>query len=139
MEMNKYTLDACALIALLNREPGYEEINHLLLKAELGEISVCINLVNLLEVYYDRIKMSNLERADIFLDTIYNSSIEILELQNKDIVKNAGRLKASYKMSLADSFALSTAIYKQATLITADHHEFDKVEQNENINFLWLR
>ena len=137
--MNKYTLDACALIALLNREPGYEEINHLLLKAELGEISVCINLVNLLEVYYDRIKMSNLERADIFLDTIYNSSIEILELQNKDIVKNAGRLKASYKMSLADSFALSTAIYKQATLITADHHEFDKVEQNENINFLWLR
>jgi predicted nucleic acid-binding protein len=93
----------------------------------------------LLEVYYDRINISNLERADIFLETIYNSSVEILEQQNKEIVKNAGRLKANYKMSLADSFALSTAIYKQATIITADHHEFDKVEQNENINFLWLR
>ncbi|MCL2281999.1 MAG: PIN domain-containing protein [Fibromonadales bacterium] len=137
--MNKYVLDACALIALLDREPGYEDVNHLLLKAELGEVSIHINLVNLLEVYYDRIKISNLERADIFLETIYNSSIEILELQNKEILKNAGRLKSNYKMSLAGSFVLSTAIYKQATIITADHHEFDKIEQNENINFLWLR
>ncbi|MDR3000324.1 MAG: type II toxin-antitoxin system VapC family toxin [Fibromonadaceae bacterium] len=136
---NKYILDACALIALLNRESGYEEINHLLLKAELGEISVCINLVNLLEVYYDRIKISNLERADIFLETIYNSSIEILEQQNKEIVRNAGRLKANYKMSLADSFVLSTAIYRQAVVVTADHHEFDKIEQNEDISFLWIR
>jgi PIN domain nuclease of toxin-antitoxin system len=134
-----YVLDACALIALLNRETGYEEINHLLLKAELGEVSICMNIVNLLEVYYDRINISNLEKADIFLETIYNSSVEILEQQNKEILKNAGRLKASYKMSLADSFALSTAVCKQATIITADHHEFDKVEQNEDINFLWIR
>jgi predicted nucleic acid-binding protein len=95
--------------------------------------------VNLLEVYYDRINISNVERADVFLETIYNSSIEILEQQNREIVKNAGKLKANYKMSLADSFALSTAIYEQATIVTADHHEFDKVEQNEDINFLWIR
>jgi len=137
--MNKYILDACALIALLDRESGYEEISNLLLKAELGEVSVYINLVNLLEVYYDRIKISNLDRADMFLETIYNSSIEILELQNKEILRNAGRLKSNYKMSLADSFALSTAIYKQATIITADHHEFDKIEQNEDISFFWVR
>ena len=139
MEMSKYVLDACALIALLDREPGYEEINHLLLKAELGEVSVYINFVNLLEVYYDRIKISSLERADIFLETIYNSSIEVLEMQNKEILRNAGRLKSSYKMSLADSFALSTAIYKQATIITADHHEFDIIEQKEKISFHWVR
>jgi len=137
--MSKYVLDACALIALLDREPGYEEINHLLLKAELGEVSVYINFVNLLEVYYDRIKISSLERADIFLETIYNSSIEVLEMQNKEILRNAGRLKSSYKMSLADSFALSTAIYKQATIITADHHEFDIIEQKEKISFHWVR
>ncbi|MDR0515549.1 MAG: hypothetical protein LBH25_00720 [Fibromonadaceae bacterium] len=65
--MSKYVLDACALIALLNKESGYEEINHLLLKAELGEVHICMNIV------------------------------------------------------------------------TADHHEFDKVEQNEDINFLWIR
>ena len=137
--MDKYVLDACALIALLDSEPGYEKVSNLLFEAESGEISVYINIVNLLEVYYDRINVSSLERADIFLEAIYNSYIEILELQNKEIVKNAGRLKANYKMSLADSFALSSAIYKQATIITADHHEFDKIEQNEYINFLWIR
>lgn len=139
MKTDKYILDACALIALLNKEPGYEEINNLLLQAEHGELSVCINIVNLLEVYYDRIKISGLEKANTFLETIYNSFIEILEQQNKEILKNAGRLKVNYKISLADSFALSTAIYRQATIITADHHEFDNIEKNENINFLWIR
>jgi PIN domain nuclease of toxin-antitoxin system len=139
MKVDKYVLDACALITLLDKELGCEKINRLLSQTELGEKSICINIVNLLEVYYDRIKVSNQQRADMFLETIYNSSIEILEWQNKEIVKNAGRLKASYKMSLADSIALSTAIYKQATLITADHHEFDKVEQAEDIKFLWVR
>jgi len=139
MEIDTYVLDACALIALLDKEPGYEKINHLLSQAKRKEISVCINIVNLLEVYYDRINVSNQQRADIFLEAAYNSSIEILELQNKEIVRNAGRLKANYKMSLADSFALATAIYKQATIVTADHHEFDIVEQTEDINFLWVR
>jgi predicted nucleic acid-binding protein len=139
MKTNNYVLDACALIALLDKEPGYEEIGHLLLKAELDELSVCINIVNLLEVYYDRIKISNLERANIFLEIIYDSSIEILEQQSKEILKNAGKLKAAYKISLADAFALSTAICREATIVTADHHEFDKIEQNEDINFLWMR
>ena len=167
--MNKFVLDACALITLLNKESGYEKINDLLTRAELREISVCINMVNLLEVYYDRnetprrkqrgivsgitlffspqaagnlpleIKVSNLERADMFLETIYDSYIEILEQQNKEILRNAGILKAKYKISLADSFALSTAIYKKAVLITTDHHEFDIIEQNKDIDFLWIR
>jgi predicted nucleic acid-binding protein len=139
MKMDKFVLDACALITLLNKESGYEKINDLLTRAELREISVCINMVNLLEVYYDRIKVSNLERADMFLETIYDSYIEILEQQNKEILRNAGILKAKYKISLADSFALSTAIHKQAALITTDHHEFDIIEQNKDINFLWIR
>ena len=54
-------------------------------------------------------------------------------------MRNAGVLKSKYKMSLAASFALSTAIYKQAEIVTADHHEFNIVEQSENIKFFWLR
>ena len=139
MKMNKFVLDACALISLLNKEQGYEKIRNLMIGAELGEVSVYMNSVNLLEVYYDRIKVNGADVADAFLETVYGSYIEILENQNKDILRNAGMLKAKYKMSLADSFALSTAISKQATIITSDHHEFDVVEQNENIKFLWLR
>ena len=135
----RYVLDACALITLLNREQGYEKINGLLMLAQSQEVSVCMNVVNLLEVYYDRIRVCGQKRADVFLETIYNSDIEILEQQNKAILKNAGILKANYKMSLADAFALATAIYKRATIITSDHHEFDVIEQKENIKFLWIR
>jgi PIN domain nuclease of toxin-antitoxin system len=139
MKMNEYVLDACALITLLNKEQGYEKINGLLTMAQSQEVFVCMNVVNLLEVYYDRIRVCGHKRADMFLETIYNSHIEILEQQNKAILKNAGILKTNYKISLADSFALSTAIYKQATIVTSDHHEFDMVEQKENIKFLWVR
>jgi len=137
--MSKYILDACALITLLNKETGFEKIRDLMTQAESGEVSVCVNIVNLLEVYYDRIKTSSVERADAFLETTYNSCIEVLEHQNKEIIRTAGKLKANYKMSLADSFALATAVCQKAVVVTCDHHEFDIVEQNECINFLWLR
>jgi predicted nucleic acid-binding protein len=42
-------------------------------------------------------------------------------------------------MSLADSFALATALCRGAALVTADHHEFDAVEQAEPVGFLWFR
>jgi predicted nucleic acid-binding protein len=43
----------------------------------------------------------------------------------------AGRLKPLYKISFADAFALSTASITNSELVTADHHEMDKIQQNE--------
>ena len=42
-------------------------------------------------------------------------------------------------LSLADSLALAETKINNASLLTADHHEFDIVEQKENISFCWLR
>ena len=55
------------------------------------------------------------------------------------IFMEAGRLKASYKISLADSIALAQAFVVDGELITADHHEFDVIEGKENITFQWIR
>jgi predicted nucleic acid-binding protein len=66
--------------------------------------------------------------------------ITILSDISDAIFEEAGRLKASYKVSFADTFALATASVTDATLLTADHHEMDAVEQNEqNIKFHWVR
>jgi predicted nucleic acid-binding protein len=51
----------------------------------------------------------------------------------------AGRLKASYRISLADAVALAEASVSGGALLTSDHHEFDAIEQKENIRFLWIR
>jgi len=56
-----------------------------------------------------------------------------------EIFMEAGRLKASYKISLADSFALAEASTSGGILLTADHHEFDAVEKRENISIFWIR
>ena len=61
-----FVLDACALIAMFNLEAGAAKVRNLILRAAAGEheTEVCISPVNLLEVYYDRIKVAGHERAD---------------------------------------------------------------------------
>jgi predicted nucleic acid-binding protein len=53
----------------------------------------------------------------------------------EEIFMEAGRLKASYKISLADSILLAESIISGGTLLTADHHEFD---DHGEIKFLWI-
>jgi len=48
-------------------------------------------------------------------------------------------LKATYKISLADSIATACASIYYAELVTADHHELDEIASKENIKFLWIR
>ena len=65
--------------------------------------------------------------------------INIYHEISDEIFTEAGRLKASYKISLADSVALAQAIVSGGALLTADHHEFDAIEKHEKIRFEWIR
>ena len=46
--------------------------------------------------------------------------------------KEAGKLKAGGRISLADAFAVTLAARDGATLLTSDHHEFDPLLAAEN-------
>ena len=72
------------------------------------------------------------------LNHIKELNIIIGEFTDK-IFLEAGRLKATYRISLADSIALAEAIVSDGILLTADHHEFDLIETSEEIKFLWIR
>jgi predicted nucleic acid-binding protein len=135
-----YVLDACALIAVLNNEQGSANVRKLLLQATNDEISVFINPVNLLEVYYDLIKTDGLQQADDILQNIYSSAIKILSSIPPAIIREAGRFKTTYKkMSLADAFACATAAVLSADLVTSDHKELEPVAAAESIQFYWFR
>gem|GEM_PF-4300010 len=58
---------------------------------------------------------------------------------DEDIFAQAGRLKATYKISLADSIALSQTIIVKGFLLTCDYHEFDAIEGREPLRFHWIR
>jgi len=140
LPMQKYILDACALLALLNNEGGADIVNRLFERAKCGEIALSINAANLIEVYYDRIRIYGQELADNIIRNIYEESpISIIEELNPAIVREAAYCKATGKMSFADSILVATARYTGATVVTCDHVELKPIEQQGHISFLWIR
>jgi predicted nucleic acid-binding protein len=98
-----------------------------------------MNIINLLEVYYNVFRKGGREIADDALLEVKASPIDIIETVSEDVLKEAGRLKASYKMSVADSMAVAEASVSGGVLVTSDHHELKEVEASENIKFYWFR
>jgi PIN domain nuclease of toxin-antitoxin system len=72
-------MDACAFIALVNREPGQEVVRDLLKKAEDGAVNVNIHVVNLCEVYYDCLRGNSVKVADALLKTVENMPLTIID------------------------------------------------------------
>jgi len=134
-----YVMDACALIAFLRNEAGAENVTTVLRNANGGNALIRINGLNLLEVYYDIYRWIGKEKADEKLAMIKKLPIMIQMELTDEVFLEAGRFKASYKISLADSVALAEAIVTGGKLLTADHHEFDVIEGNEKISFCWIR
>lgn len=134
-----FVLDACALIAYLSDEQGAEVVGHYLQQADKGLVSIVINKINLLEVYYGLYRDCGKEFADKIFFEITQSNIEIIETITDPVFFEAGRLKSTYKISLADSIVLAETAVRKATILTSDHHEFDAVEQQEPIAFKWIR
>ncbi|MCL2382228.1 MAG: hypothetical protein FWC64_11690 [Treponema sp.] len=121
-------------------EEGADIVNNLLDQAERGEITLSMNAVNLLEVYYDRIRVAGADRADTIIREIYNTfPIFITEVLSPGIVREAAHLKATGKMSFADTILVATARCTGATVVTCDHAELDPVERQGHIQFIWIR
>jgi predicted nucleic acid-binding protein len=137
--MKCYVLDACALIALLKNEDGAEKVAVSINAAYNGDAKILMNKVNLLEVYYDVFRSQGKENADRMVTELKKRPVTINNEITDEIFVEAGRLKASYKISLADSFALAQAIISGGELLTADHHEFDVIVGAEDIFIQWIR
>jgi predicted nucleic acid-binding protein len=138
--MQNYILDACAVIAFFNGEEGAVVVRGLLDRARNNEITLTMNAVNLIEVYYDRIREIGTEQADAIIQDIYDTfPISIIETINPVIVREAAHLKALGKMSFADTILVATASYSGATIVTCDHIELEPVERQGHIPFLWIR
>ena len=134
-----YMLDASAFIAFLNDEAGADTVAGLLAHAEDGTDRLFITSIQVLEVYYDRIYVKGRDYADTFLESLYSSSVVILHEVSRDVIREAGRFKTSYSMSLGDTILVATAKSNAATIVSCDHVELGPVEQQENIPFLWIR
>ena len=136
---NVYVLDACALIALITDEAGADTVGEVIKSAYRGEAEAFLNKLNLLEVYYGDYRVHGKTAADKMLGKVKKLPISIVNEIDDAVFLEAGRLKATYKVSIADAVALAEASVSGAALVTADHHEMDVIDKNEKIRFLWIR
>jgi predicted nucleic acid-binding protein len=116
-----YVLDACALLAALNGEPGADMVKDMLTACEAHEITIYMGAAQVVEVYYDRIYTVGQDLADVFLADLFASAILIEHYFSVAGIIKAGHYKTSYDLSFADALCLATTAGKSATLITSDH------------------
>jgi predicted nucleic acid-binding protein len=134
-----YVIDACALIALINRESGHEVVRNLLKKSEDGTVTIAMHVVNLCEVYYDCLRGNSVKVADALLKVVDTMPLTIIDRIDTKLLKEVGKIKATEKVSLADAFAAGLAITLHAQLITSDHHEFEALADKGIVKILWFR
>jgi predicted nucleic acid-binding protein len=134
-----YILDACALIALLNRElgKGYETVRDLLDRAAAGEISLCMSLVNLVEVYYRIIQLKGIQTADAVMEPVKGLPIRFIRDITDEIYFGTAHCKARYTVSLGDAFLCGTAKSLTAMIVTKDK-DIKQVEETEPLSVLWI-
>jgi predicted nucleic acid-binding protein len=131
-------LDACAFIALFNGEQGADVVARLIEEAERGDIKLSMSIIQLLEVYYDRIYVVGEEEAKKRADAIIAGPVSIIDPITYPVMYEAGRLKTTYSISLADSIAAAAAKNLSVTLVTKDS-EFEPLEAQGEISVLWIK
>jgi len=134
-----YVLDACALIAFINNEQGSDRVEIVLREALTGNAEVYMSKINIYEVYYGIYRTEGQQKANEVYSLIRKLPVNIVDTFGDLVFTEAARLKSKFKMSVADSIALGEAVIRNASLLTSDHHEFDVVEQQEQIQFDWIR
>jgi uncharacterized protein len=126
-------------MVLFNDEPGAEEMEKILLKAESGTPKLLMSVVNWGEIYYSIYRGASPEMADSKAHEIAGMQMELVPVDARDLelVRQAAVFKATKKMSYADCFAAALAKTRNAELVTGDP-EFRVIEGQLN-KIRWLK
>jgi uncharacterized protein len=115
-------LDACAMIAYLQGEPGSDVVDTLL----QDQTSICYaHSINLCEVYYQPIRRSDESTARAGIDDLFAAGVIERTEMGREFWERVGALKARGRIALPDCFCLVLAQELAGQVVTSDHGEFD--------------
>ncbi len=129
-----YVLDASALTAYFEKEPGYEKVQEYLTKAASSKQSLLLSAVNWGEVFYVTFQNHGSESAEEISRVIESFPIDVVPI-DRTLAKQAALYKVTHKMSYADCFAAALTKVRGATLITGDR-DFRKLQGRIKIEWL---
>ena len=129
-----FVLDSFALLALLGREPGSDEVARLLRQAQEGETHLLMTWVNLGEVAYIVERRWGTERLLAALAMLEATSLELVPV-GRQLALAAAQIKSKHAVAYADAFAAALTQHTGATLVTGDP-EFGLLEDIVDIHWL---
>jgi PIN domain nuclease of toxin-antitoxin system len=115
------------MIAYLRNEPGASRVTQALADPN----NQCFaHAVNLCEVFYDFYRANGSSIAAGAINDLVRAGIVENAQISTGFWQKVGMLKATLKrISLADCFLIALANQLQATVLTADHHEFNALAE----------
>jgi len=114
-----YVLDTSAILAFLGGEQGADSVERLLRAARAGRIQVLVCSISLMEVFYTALRAKGEDEAVRLLALVRAWPLEWVYPDEKALLK-AGRLKASYRLSVADALIAAVARLHRAKLVHKD-------------------
>jgi predicted nucleic acid-binding protein len=133
-----FCLDAFALLAWLQDEPGAAIVDRRLGEAEAGAIECWTSIINIGEVFYRLARLRDREEAEAFWKDAVRRRFPFRVVEaTRRRVHAAAQWKARFAIAYADAFALQTAVEFDATLLTGDP-ELEALDGVEGLRFEWL-
>ena len=132
---SRKVLDSWALLCYLEQEDGYEKVIDLFEEATQSSTPLLMSVVNWGEVYYQVSRRLGKTKAQEIERVIDSFPVTIVDA-DKDLTREAARLKATKRMGYADCFAAALAKANKADLVTGDR-DFKQVEDQIG-KIIWL-
>jgi ribonuclease VapC len=129
-----YILDSFAVLAFLNAEDGAARVEAVLHMAQHRRVRVCLSAINLGEVLYIVEREQGQPLAQRSLAAINQLPIDILDA-TRERVFAAAHVKAHYRLSYADAFAVAAAQELDGIVLTGDP-EFTTVQSLVRVEWL---
>lgn len=115
MESTTYVIDTSALIAALEDEPGAERV-----RSVLESEKTIIPAITLLEMYYITWREQGQSLAEMRLELLLKSSVEIAWELDINLLRVAASFKSAGRISIADSIVAAFAKVNDAVLMHKD-------------------
>jgi predicted nucleic acid-binding protein len=115
----RYLLDTSAVLALTDREDGFQKVEELLEWATSGETEIVVCAVTLMELYYIALQEQGDDLAAQLVGLVKSWPIRWIYPDEK-VLLHAGRIKAFHRLSFADAIIAAVARLHEAVLVHKD-------------------
>ncbi len=136
---NVFILDSSALLAFLSNKEGANFVSNYIINAADNKIDLLLHSIDCLEIFYKTYRKAGKKKSIEVLSAIQKLPILIIEVFNIETLKIAGEIMGRYKLSLADSAAISLSKIKGGALLTTDHYEMEIIKKSKIIDIKWVR